>query len=385
MNRRSVREVSAVEPDPESDRLLDFLHPRENPDYLGNPQALAELSGAIDRNQISPAWIFLGPEGIGKATLAYRFARILLSDEEARSAADIKTLSVSQDMPAFRQVAALSHPNLLVLRRPWNKATKNFFASIPVDEVRRLRSFVQTTRAGSSWRVVIIDRADDLNVNSANALLKTLEEPPVNTVFILITSVLGKLPVTIRSRCRVLKFVSMEPADLAEAVQNVLARTPEPDPELLELWQSEIQTITSLAEGSVGRALQLTDQESFSIYLTTIKLLDSLPAVNKVELLKICDQVVPANAEQKFEFFLNFLMDIIHRGIIFQAGKPLQVEREKNFATRIISPQTLELWAELWETVARMRSEVQGLNLDKKNMIIDVFHRIETLARRSVQ
>ncbi|MGI9380320.1 MAG: DNA polymerase III subunit delta', partial [Methyloligellaceae bacterium] len=354
-------------------------------EFFGNPQALAELSGSIKRNQISPAWIFLGPEGIGKATLAYRFARYLMSDQQDRDNSHIETLSVSEKSPAFRQVAALSQPNLLVLRRPWNKQTKNFFTSIPVDEVRRLRSFVQTTRAGSSWRVVIIDRADDLNINSANALLKTLEEPPVNTVFLLITSVLGKLPVTIRSRCRVLKFVSMEPADLAEAVQNVLARTPDPDPSFLELWHSEIQTITSLAEGSVGRALQLTDKESFSIYLTIMQLLDSLPNVDKVELLKVCDQVVPANAGQKFEFFLNFLMEVIHRGIIFQAGKPLQVEREKNFASRFISPHTLELWAELWETMARMRSEVQDLNLDKKNLIIDVFHRIEELARRSIQ
>ncbi|MGI9380579.1 MAG: hypothetical protein ACR2OW_13110, partial [Methyloligellaceae bacterium] len=73
MKRNNVREVDALDPDPESDRLLDFPHPRENPEFFGNPQALAELSGSIKRNQISPAWIFLGPEGIGKATLAYRF------------------------------------------------------------------------------------------------------------------------------------------------------------------------------------------------------------------------------------------------------------------------------------------------------------------------
>ncbi len=114
----------------------------------------------------------------------------------------------------FRKVAALSHPNLLLIRRSWVEKSKRYSQWIGVDEVRRLRAFLGNTAGEGGWRVVIVDRADELNQNAANALLKALEEPPSKTLFLLISSAEGRLPVTIRSRARTLRVTALGEEDL---------------------------------------------------------------------------------------------------------------------------------------------------------------------------
>src|SRR4029077_1816788 len=163
------------------------------------------------------AWLIVGPEGIGKATLAYHFARMVLAEAGERQ-------SIDREHPVFRKIAALSHPNLLVIRRAWNEKSKRYAQMIGVDEVRRLRAFLGTTAGEGSWRVVIVDRADELNQNAANALLKALEEPPPRTLFLLISDAEGRLPVTIRSRSRILRVAALGGEDLKKAVRAALAR-----------------------------------------------------------------------------------------------------------------------------------------------------------------
>ena len=154
------------------------------------------------------AWLLAGREGIGKATFAYRLARHVLARPEERDPFG-QSLEVAADSTAARQVAALSHPGLLVLRRPYDTRTKRFGASIPVDEVRRLKSFLGLTAGDGAWRVVIVDAADDLNINAANALLKSLEEPPKRAVFLLVSSEPSRLLPTIRSRSRRLDLAAL--------------------------------------------------------------------------------------------------------------------------------------------------------------------------------
>src|SRR5262249_9762931 len=152
---------------------------------------------ALRSGRLHHAWLIVGPEGVGKATLAYRLAREVLSiGREGRSGADASV---------FGRVAGLSHPNLLLLRRSYNDRTKRYSQWIGVDEVRRLRNFLGNTAGGQGWRVVVVDRADELNQNAANALLKALEEPPAKTVFFLVATAEGRIPVTIRSRCRTMR------------------------------------------------------------------------------------------------------------------------------------------------------------------------------------
>ena len=201
---------------PEADRLEGFPHPRVTQALIGHADAEREMAEAFAGGRMHHAWLITGREGIGKATLAYRLARHVLARPQERDAAG-KSLEVGAETTAARQVLALSHPGLLVLRRPWDPRAKRFAASILIDEVRRLRSFLGHTAGDGAWRVVIVDAADELNINAANALLKSLEEPPTRAMFLLIASEPSKLLPTIRSRCRRLDLQPLAPEDLRRA------------------------------------------------------------------------------------------------------------------------------------------------------------------------
>src|SRR5262249_58938156 len=120
----------------------------------------------------------------------------------------------------------------------YDEKAKRFTTTIPIDEVRRLRSFLQHRATDEGWRVVIVDDANDLNPNAANALLKSLEEPPQRTIFLLVASAPGKLLATIRSRCRVLPFNSLASEPLRKAAVQALesvSATPPKDNDWPEL------------------------------------------------------------------------------------------------------------------------------------------------------
>ena len=189
---------------PESDRLGEFPHPREATDLFGQSEAEQTLFDAFMSGRMHHAWLLTGPKGIGKATLAYRAARFVLQHgvPEIASAARATDLSTPADQPVARQVIAGSHPNVLTLRRPWDDKAKRFKTVLTVDEVRRTAGFFGLTAGVKSWRIAISDAADDMNVNSENALLKILEEPPPQSLFFLVAHQPGRLLPTIRSRCR---------------------------------------------------------------------------------------------------------------------------------------------------------------------------------------
>src|SRR5262249_57983332 len=140
-------------------------------------------------------------KGIGKATLAYRFARFAFAHPDPKSAAvaAARDLSVPADNPSFRRVASRAHPNLLALERPFDDKNKRYKLDVSVDEIRRTVSFFGSTSGEPGWRIAIVDPADDMNPSAANALLKVLEEPPARSLFFLICHVPGRLLPTSRS------------------------------------------------------------------------------------------------------------------------------------------------------------------------------------------
>lgn len=221
--------IAEIEELPEADRLGDFPHPRNTRALFGQTDAERALAEALASGRMHHAWLLAGPKGIGKATLAYRFARAALAQPHERDPAG-QSLKVDDATIAARQVRALSHPGLLVVRRPYDIKGKRFASSIPVDEVRRLRTFLGHRAAGDGWRVVIVDDANELNVNAANALLKSLEEPPERTVFLLVSPAPGDLVPTIRSRCRMLSMPALADGDLRAAATAALGAADMPPP-----------------------------------------------------------------------------------------------------------------------------------------------------------
>lgn len=380
-----LRTIEAVQNLPEIDRVDGLPHPRENPDLVGHNRAERTLIQALNMQKMPHAWLLSGPQGIGKATLAYRFARYIFSHPGDSNRLD-DSLEILPQTREFKQVAALSHPNLLVIRRSWDTKTKKFSKTIQVNEVRRLRAFLSTTSEQGSWRVIIVDQADDLNPNSANALLKSLEEPPKNCIFFLIASMPGKLPATIRSRCRRLVMYSLGREDMKGAIQSLKRignskTSASTKPNVNVPSHENFELIYKLSGGSVGRAVNFMESDKLGLYRNILRLLEDLPKLNKLEVHKISDQFAAASATRQFELFFTLLSDVLHRSIRNKAGVPIELAQEQKISEKILQTGTLAVWAELWETLSRRKAEVVALNLDRKNFILETFHQIENMAK----
>ncbi len=367
--------LQEIEAEPESDRLDEFPHPRKTKTLFGHDGPESLLAEQVASGRMHHGWLIMGPEGIGKATLAYRLAKHLIAEPSERDPFS-QTLAIAPETRAARQVVAMSHPALLTLRRPYQPKEKRFATSITIEEVRRLRSFMAHTVDIGAWRVVIVDQADDLNLNSANAILKSLEEPPARTVFVLISSEPRKLLPTIRSRCRTLELGTLASADLKQAVTGALiaGEVDPPDP-------TDWLRLEELAEGSVRRALTIAASGGLRLYERVLTMISLLPRMDWPAMHVLGDEMGGAANEAKFEAFFDFLGGLMARLIRARAtgeGRDADVI----LARRVIKAAALPFWAEAWEAILRDKAETMLINLDRKALILSTAQRLETLARR---
>src|SRR5271157_1835411 len=210
------------------------VHPRETAVLFGHREAELALLNAYRSGRIAHAWLIGGPAGIGKATLAYRMARFVLAhrDPAAPEVQRAGTLRVDPSDPVARQVASSAHGGLLTLERTLND--KGVLRTvITVDETRETISFFGTTAAVEGWRVCIVDTVDELNPNAANALLKVLEEPPQQSLFLLVSHAPARVLPTILSRCRKLPLRPLANSDVMRAAAEA-ANLAAGDPALAE-------------------------------------------------------------------------------------------------------------------------------------------------------
>lgn len=366
--------ITEIEELPEADRLGDFPHPRHTRALFGQGDAERALAEALASGRMHHAWLLAGPKGIGKATLAYRFARAALAQPQERDPTG-HSLDVDDATIAARQVRALSHPGLLVVRRPYDTKGKRFASSIPIDEVRRLRTFLGHRAAGDGWRVVIVDEANELNVNAANALLKSLEEPPERTVFLLVSPAPGDLVPTIRSRCRMLSLAPLSDSDLRAAATAALAAADMPPPA-----DADWAPLERLSGGSVARLLGLFGTGGLALQAQIDRLLGLLPRVDWKAVHALSDELQPVAAQPKFELFFELLMGTLAHLIRLAAtgeGSP----EDQSLAAKLIGTGRLASFAALWERVAREKADTLALNLDRKSLIIQTVAALSAAAQ----
>ncbi|HEY2884090.1 MAG TPA: DNA polymerase III subunit delta' [Rhizomicrobium sp.] len=263
----------------ETDRIEGFAHPRETTRLVGHELALARASRAIRSGRPPQAWLISGPPGVGKATLAYRMARYVLAyDATERGPAD---LSVPERDPTSVQIAAGSHPGLLVLKRGPNPDTGRLMNVLSVGVVRSLAGFFGMTSATGGWRVAIVDTADDMNENAANALLKMLEEPPTSAMLILLSNIPGRLLPTIRSRCQ---KVALRPLETALVEAELARLLPDASPK-------ERAALARLASGSIGMAAQLSGGDGVTLADEADRLLGLVARPDVTAILSLADKV----------------------------------------------------------------------------------------------
>jgi DNA polymerase-3 subunit delta' len=322
--------------------------PRANPTLLGHPEAEATILDAIRAGRMHHAWLITGPEGVGKATLAYRFARCLLAGRPTEA-----SLALDSTNPVFRRVAANSHADLLTIERVLNEKTKRLKTQIAVEDVRKITGFMSLTPAEGGWRVVVVDGAEELNQASANALLKILEEPPARAILLLVCAAPGRLLPTIRSRCRRLRLTPLADEPMAQLLAQYL-----PD-----LDADERGRLITLAEGSPGRAIMLAEDEGLKIALLVDKLLSDLPAVPTSRGYEIADFL--GRSETGFSTF----MDLVRAGVAVAVRESVRGRADPD-QERLVALRPLDAWGELWQGLTRLQDETERFALDKRQAIV---------------
>ncbi|MCH7544306.1 MAG: DNA polymerase III subunit delta', partial [Proteobacteria bacterium] len=246
--------------------------PNANADLIGHGEAEGALLGAYGANRLHHAWLITGMRGIGKATLAYRFARFVLAGggEGDLFGGAPDGLYVAPEHPVFRRIAAGAHGDLKSLARGYDRERKKMRGEIVIGEVRGIGAFLSLTAAEGGWRVVVIDGAEDMNRNAANAVLKALEEPPRRSVLLLVSHAPGRLLATIRSRCRHLPLRPLAEVDVIQLLDRFRPG----------LDAGEATALARIAEGSPGKALALAEEGGIELYRELIDLLTPLPELD---------------------------------------------------------------------------------------------------------
>jgi DNA polymerase-3 subunit delta' len=341
-----------------AEQEIAVRHPRETPDFFGHREAEGALLAAYRSGRIPHAWLIGGAAGIGKATLAYRMARFVLAhrDPLAPAVQQAETLAVDPRHPVARQVAAGAHGGLLVLERGLNDRGV-LRTVITVDETRETISFFGSTAAVEGWRVCIVDTVDELNPNAANALLKILEEPPQQSLFLLVSHAPSRVLPTILSRCRKLLLRPLDTDDVIRAA-SVAAEMAGDDPALLEA--------AAAAEGSVARALNLLGGDALKLQQKTAALLATLPQVDPRELhalgdaLGLSDRVALAAFIEGVE---RWISDKLRAG-----------DANANL------PRLARL-AEVWEKIVLAARDTESYNLERKPLVFSVFSMLAEAVR----
>jgi DNA polymerase III subunit delta' len=340
--------------DDASDCISDERHPRRTLRLTGQSAALAIVSRALRGRRPPQAWLICGTPGIGKATLAYRIARYLL--EYGATAEGAEDLAVPEKSGSAAQVAAASHPGLMVLKRSVNPTSGKRMTVLSVEEVRRLNAFFGMTAGAGGWRVVIVDTADDMNDAAANALLKLLEEPPARAMLLLLANAPGRMLPTIRSRCQRLDLRPLAPADMAAELQHLLPDYP----------AEERASLIRLAGGSPGAALRLASGDGVMLAGEADRLISNATTPDIPALFELADKL--ARIADGAEMLNNFLLQTLSERI-----------RTKALDHR---PQ-LNQWVDALERLGRNAVRNNALHLDPRQTLLSAAREMNATARRA--
>lgn len=343
----------------EVDAIDGVALPRERSDLFGQHVAEAALLEAYRSGRIHHGWILGGVKGIGKATLAFRFARFVLAHPDPRSAevAAAEDLSIAPDHPVARRIAAGAHGDLLHLRRPWDEKAKRFKTELPVEEIRRTVGFFGSTAGEGGWRIAIVDSADEMNANSANALLKILEEPPPRSLFLVIAHAPGRLLPTLRSRCRRLDLAPLSPHAIAEALDRLeVPGVPR-----------DFTAAAELADGSLRRAITLIAADGVGLMRTLEGIVARAPDLDLRAAHAFADKVAARGADEAFDVAVDFLAEVAGRSA------------ERALATHGLAAAAR--FAEAHDEIGRLFARTDAFNLDRKAAVLTALRTLAEAAR----
>ena len=344
---------------------------RANPYFIGHEAAEKDFLDAWTNGRLAHAWLICGPRGIGKATLAYRMARFVMSQaSQIQSSADMfgapavhESLQMSAEHPVFRRISALGHGDFRSVERGWADTKQSKRKTIiTVDDVRSAGNFLTMTPAEGGWRVVLVDAADEMNANAANAILKILEEPPRRALLFLVAHNPDRLLPTIRSRCR---HLNLRPLT-AQHVTALINRY-RPD-----LGADDPAALAVIAEGSIGRALELAEEGGVVLFRDLISLLGGVPQLNITRVHTLADKALRGDVFRTLSRLLSWWLARVtaHGARCDLSGLPEIVPGEHALAEKLVAAAPPAIWAETWHEVGRIAERTLAVHLDRKRSLI---------------
>ena len=346
---------------PEADAFPGAPHPRQVYSLVGHRAAEQEMLSAYRGERLAHAWLIGGREGVGKATLAWRFARFVLAnpDPAAKTVREARDLHVEPSHPAARLLAHLAHPDFALVRREWQPTTKKLASEIAVEAVRVGLQVFQLSAAFGGWRVAIVDCAEDLNRSGANALLKMVEEPPQRSLIFIVSHRPGQVIATIRSRCRRLRLEALSDNEVVETIVGL-------GPPWSEVDRATVAAAAKRSNGSVREALARLAPEQQGVSALIDSIVADLPRPDPRAIARLADAIGGRPANEAYQAFHRELYDWM-----------------VTYA-RDVEPGSLrvEEIGGLWDRIRDAERETQELNLDRKLHILALFAEIAATAPR---
>jgi DNA polymerase III subunit delta' len=307
----------------------------------GHDAVREQLAAAHSRGRLAHAYLFVGPQGVGKHLFATELAKSLLCDHAPAP------LTACDKCPSCAQVGAGTHPDYFTARKPDDKH------ELPAEVIREFCGHLGLKPSKGSRRVGVVGDADDFNEESANAFLKSLEEPPPGSVLILLATSTEQQLSTILSRCQVIRFHPLTPDD----VRAVLA-----DQEIVE--PARVTQLVRLAHGSPGQAIALNDDDLWAFRETAVNTLTSTrpdPVGFASAWAKFVEEAGKESAAQRARASLvvRLLMDTIQTALRVAVGASVDDDKLRRFAERVGPDQLADMLEACVEAVVQIERRVQ--------------------------
>lgn len=329
------------------------LTPATNPCIFGADPLISRFL----EYRLPQSMILSGPKGVGKATFAYHLARYLFQGKK-------ETFSVDPETPLFARVSMGSHGDLRVIQRELNTAGK-MARDISIESIRNVVQFLQSTPLEGGWRIIMIDSVDELNSKAANALLKTLEEPPRKTLIILISHSLGRVLPTLKSRCIRYEMLPLNDCEMDKTLAHLLPQAS----------RQERGFLISCAEGCPGRAVALARLGGKGFYEHFLKVLKGVSSGDLRPVIALIDQLLAQpEAEISYDAFGQFFSWWLARAVSFLSSPAREKDEEDAVVLALLHKHSVSFWLDFWPHATKILTQTQEYSLDRRHVLMCIFY-----------
>ena len=362
-----------------SDKIAGAPHPMLANEIIGHSSQKLSFLSSFASNRLPQCWLLAGDMGIGKASFAWLIAKFLLTTKYQPAdlkidlnESNINSILEPQSGNTLNRIISGSEQRVYIVRRGYNEKRKTFFKNISIEDVRKLQSYCSLSIADGGKRIIIIDTADDLNKSSSNALLKLLEEPPKNTIFLLISHQPNLLVPTLKSRCQKLSFSNLDQTDLGAVLTAIGCK----------IERSDEVSLSILSKGSAGAACRLINSNCINLYSDILNISSSLPNLNTNKILQLSQNYFAKAKPGEFEIFLEMMQHFFSRlcktGAMQKPVLPSVTENEAKIMKNLCpNLKSAHFWSEAANITLAKLNKGYLLNIDIESLILDAFIYLE--------